>query len=37
MSGRIGRTRDESRRLALILMGLGLTLLTVALVLGGLP
>jgi hypothetical protein len=37
MSGRIGRSRDDSRRIALILMGLGLALLTLALALGGLP
>jgi len=37
VSDRLGRNRDESRRLALILMAAGLTLLTLALALGGLP
>lgn len=37
MTGRLNRTRDESRRLALILMAIGLLLLSLALVLGGWP
>jgi Tfp pilus assembly protein PilN len=37
VSGRLGRSRDEPRRLALTLMGLGVGLLILALALGGLP
>ncbi|MDQ0446626.1 hypothetical protein QO012_001115 [Methylobacterium aerolatum] len=37
MTDRLHRNRDESRRLALILMGSGLLLLSAALALGGWP
>ncbi len=37
MSGKLDRSRDEPRRIALVLMGLGIVLLALALALGGFP
>jgi hypothetical protein len=37
VSGKLDRSRDEPRRIALFLMGLGIVLLGLALAFGGIP